>query len=88
MKELNSSEWAKARRLAAELAASWFVIQPSDVLRARATSLVDLYDLRAADALQLAAALEWSAGIPHGKKFLATDRKLQEAAMLTGFEGE
>ena len=47
-----------------------------------------IYDLRAADALQLAAALEWSAGIPHGKKFLATDRKLQEAAMLTGFEGE
>src|ERR1700733_1230569 len=53
MKELNPSEWAKARKLAAELAASWFVIQPSDALRARATSLVDLYHLRAADALQL-----------------------------------
>jgi predicted nucleic acid-binding protein len=88
MKELNSDEWAKARRLAGELAASWFVIQPSDVLRARATRLVDLYDLRAADALQLAAALEWSAGVPHGKKFLATDQKLLEAAILTGFEVE
>jgi predicted nucleic acid-binding protein len=88
MKELNSVEWAKARKLAAELAASWFVIQPSDALRARATSLVDLYDLRAADALHLAAALEWSAGIPRGEKFFATDRKLQEAAILTGFEVE
>lgn len=86
MKELNTNEWAKARRLVADLAASWFVIQPSDVLRERATRLVDLYDLRAADALQLAAALEWSAGVPHGKLFLATDHKLQEAAILTGFE--
>ncbi|MGB8581613.1 MAG: type II toxin-antitoxin system VapC family toxin [Candidatus Sulfotelmatobacter sp.] len=88
MKELNSGEWAKARKLAAELAASWFVIQPSDVLRARATSLVDLYDLRAADALQLAASLEWCAGVPHGEKFLAADQKLGEAAILTGFDVE
>ncbi|MGB7601643.1 MAG: hypothetical protein WBM24_15130 [Candidatus Sulfotelmatobacter sp.] len=86
MKELNTNEWAKARRLVADLAASWFVIQPSDVLRERAMSLVDLYDLRAADALQLAAALEWSAGVPHGKLFLAGDHKLQEAAILNGFE--
>ena len=39
-------------------------------------------------AVRAAAALEWSAGIPHGKKFLARDQKLQEAAILTGFEAE
>ena len=88
MKELDSREWAKANRLAGNLADAWFVIQPSDALRAKASSLVNRYNLRAADALQLAAALEWCEGAPQGKKFLSADHKLQEAAVLSGFEAE
>jgi predicted nucleic acid-binding protein len=88
MKQLESSDWAKCRQLAAGLADAWFVIQPSGALRARATQLLDRYDLRAADALQLAAALEWCADVPRGRVFLAADEKLREAAILSGFDGK
>jgi len=88
MKQLDSGGWAKARQLAAALADAWFVIQPSDALRAQATQFVDRYDLRAADALQLAAALEWCQDIPQGRVFLTADQKLREAAVLTGFDAK
>jgi predicted nucleic acid-binding protein len=87
MKQLDSSDWARARQLSAALADAWFVIQPSDALRAQATQLVDRYDLRAADALQLAAALEWCQDAPQGRVFLTADQRLREAAILTGFDG-
>jgi predicted nucleic acid-binding protein len=50
MKQLNSSDWADARKLANALADAWSVIQQSDAVRAKAMQLVDRYDLRAADA--------------------------------------
>jgi predicted nucleic acid-binding protein len=86
MKQLNSSDWAKARELANALADAWSVIQPSDAVRAKAMQLVDRYELRAADALQLAAALAWCEDLPQGRVFLTADQKLQEAAMLSGFD--
>lgn len=85
MKHLDSANWTTARQLAAALADAWFVIQPSDALRTKASQLVDRYDLRAADALQLAAALEWCQDVPQGRIFLTADKKLREAAVLTGF---
>ncbi len=59
MMQIDPADCAKARKLANVLSDSWSVIQPSDALRAKALQLVDRYDLRAADSLQLAAALEW-----------------------------
>jgi predicted nucleic acid-binding protein len=88
MQELDSSDWSKARKLATRLAGSWFVIQPSDALRARSVELVDRYDLRAADSLQLAAALEWCEGVPEGHVFLTIDQTLREAALLSGFDAQ
>ena len=44
MKQLNSNDWAKANKLANALADAWFVIQPSDAVRAKAMKLVDRYD--------------------------------------------
>ncbi|HVR24982.1 MAG TPA: type II toxin-antitoxin system VapC family toxin [Candidatus Polarisedimenticolia bacterium] len=73
-RQLTSGDWAKARQLAADLADAWFVIQPSDALQARAIALVDRYDLRAADALQLSAALDWCEDAPQGEVFLAADQ--------------
>lgn len=87
LKQLTPDEWTVSRRLALELAESWGVIHPSNSLRAGAVQLVDRYDLKAADALQLAAALEWCEKIPQGKVFLAADQKLREAAVLSGFDG-
>lgn len=88
IREINSSDYAKARQVAAVLADEWLVVQPSDSLRARATQLVDRYDLRAADSLQLAAALDWCEDAPQGQIFLAADQRLREAAVLSGFDGE
>ena len=62
------------------------MIQPSDALRAKSAQLVDRYDLRAADSLQLAAALEWCEDVPQGRVFLTADQKLREAALLSGFD--
>lgn len=88
MKQLNSSDWAEACKLAKALADAWFVIQPSDAVRSKAMQLVDRYDLRAADALPLAAALVWCEDIPQGRVFLTADQKLREAAMLSGFDAK
>jgi predicted nucleic acid-binding protein len=88
MKQLNSSDWAKAGKIATALASDWSVIQPLEAVRAKATELVDRYDLRAADALQLAAALAWCEDIPQGRVFLTADQKLQEAALLSGFDAK
>ena len=88
MKLLDASDWAKARRLAEALADAWFVIQPTDALRSKAAQLVDRYDVRAADGLQLAAGLEWCEDVPQGRLFLTLDQKLREAAVLSGFDGK
>ncbi|MGB0116127.1 MAG: hypothetical protein WBP73_04920 [Terriglobales bacterium] len=88
MKQLNSSDWAKAGKIATALANDWSVIQPSEAVRAKATKLVDRYDLRAADALQLAAALAWCEDSSQGRVFLTVDQKLQEAALLSGFDAK
>jgi len=88
MKQLEPGDWSGARKLAKSLADSWSVIQPSDSLRRRAADLVDDYDLRAADSLQLAAALEWCEGEPRDCVFLTLDQKLREAALLSGFDAK
>jgi predicted nucleic acid-binding protein len=86
MNYLTPSDCAKARKLAANLGDTWSVIQPSESVRASAVRFVDHYDLRAADSLQLSAALAWCGGAPHGRVFLTADRKLREAAFLAGFD--
>ena len=85
MSQLTPGELAQARQLAADLADTWSVILPSDALRTKAAQLVERFDLRAADALQLAAALVWCGDVPQGRVFLTTDQKLREAALLSGF---
>ena len=86
MKQLDSNDWAKARKVAKRLADSWYMIQPSDALRTKSAQLVDRFELQAADSFQLAAALEWCEDAPQGRVLLAADQKLREAALLTGFD--
>jgi predicted nucleic acid-binding protein len=88
MKQLDPSDWTKARKLAKRLADSWSVIQPSDAVRAKSAHLVDRYDLRAADSFQLAAALEWCEDVPQGRVFLTADQRLREAARFSGFNAK
>src|ERR1035437_9569260 len=86
--QLDPEQWMEAQKLALTLAGEWSVVQPSDSLRANAMRLVDRYDLRAADSLQLAAAIAWCENVPQGRVFLTADQRLREAAALHGFDGK
>ena len=61
-------------------------VSPTDDVRRRAARLVAVHPLRAADALQLAAALIWCEEQPHGEKFVSLDARLRAAASSEGFE--
>ena len=88
MKQIDSVDWVKAKQLVKSLANSWSLIQPSDSLRATSVELLERYDLPAADAFQLAAALEWCEYNPSGRVFLTTDLKLRNTALLGGFDAK
>ncbi|HET6476377.1 MAG TPA: PIN domain-containing protein [Thermoleophilia bacterium] len=61
------------------------VVQPGEELSSVALRLLATHPLRAADALQLAAALVWSRGRPDGREFVCLDERLSTAALLEGF---
>lgn len=71
-------------RLAA-LAASWHTIEPTESVRDTALRLLRVHDLRAADALQLAAAVLAAEGSPRTLPFVCLDRRLAVAAQREGF---
>jgi len=86
--EITGGEHAHALVQAEGLANLWQVIEPAAKIARDARSLLERYPLRAADALQLAAALEWCERKPKGKVFLSFDQRLREAATLAGFTVE
>ena len=67
------------------LSSAWLEIQPTQRLRERALRLLRLHPLRAADALQLAAAVIGSGEEPPTLPFLCSDPRLNEAARKEGF---
>lgn len=71
-------------RLLRELSDSWHEVRPTDAVRALSLRLLRTHPLRAADSLQLAAALSWS-GRPHGEVLVSCDAQLSAAARLEGF---
>jgi predicted nucleic acid-binding protein len=85
MGQASDNEFLAGKKLAQIIAMTWIPIQPSLKIAAQASSLLELHPLRAAVALQLAAALEWCEGKPKGKVFLSFDQRLREAAALAGF---
>lgn len=86
--EITSDEFARAKLQAEGLALLWDVIAPSAKVALDARALLERYPLRATDALQLAAALEWCEGKSQGNVFLTFDKRLREAAGLAGFKLE
>jgi len=60
-------------------------MQPTEALRAHAEALVDRFPLKAADSLQLAAALAWCGDSPQGRAFISGDKQLLLAASQLGF---
>lgn len=59
-------------------------MQPEE-LATIALRLLASHPLRAADALQLAAALVWARGQPGGHEIVCLDDRLASAALLEGF---
>ena len=83
--ELTAAEHNKANNALALLRLSWREMEPTEKLRARAESLLNLFPLKAADSLQLAAALAWCVDRPQGRPFISGDKQLLTAASQLGF---
>lgn len=81
---LNASAVRTAIELLEELAASWAEVLPSDAVRHGAERALAVHPLRAADSLQLAAALVWVDGTPAQAEFVCLDGRLRNAASREG----
>jgi predicted nucleic acid-binding protein len=75
---------AAFRRLTA-LRAGWHEVEPTDELRESARRFLRVHDLRAADALQLAAAFFVAEAQPSTLEFVSLDDRLVAAARREGF---
>lgn len=67
------------------LSRGWREIVPGDHVRDLARRLLDAHELRAADSLQLAAALTWCQHRPARRDFVCVDQRLVKAATAVGF---
>ena len=81
---LTEADEARATERLEALRAGWDEMLPGDVLRAQAFRVLRLHPLRAADALQLAAAMEW-AGTPSAGTLVSFDDRMGAAAAREGF---
>jgi len=75
----------RARQIISSMAAEWSEIQPGNRLREGAARGLLLHPLRAADSLQISAALVWTNDRPSGRHFVCLDLRLREAAHREGF---
>jgi predicted nucleic acid-binding protein len=67
------------------LSEAWEEVSPSDLIRATALRLLRTHPLRAADSLQLAAAVVASGREPASLEFVCLDDRLGDAARREGF---
>jgi hypothetical protein len=84
-KEITSIERQGAVLRLLMLGRGWSEILPSEDLRELAMQLLDQNALRAADSLQLTAALVWCGQRPAKRNFICGDWRLSEAAEALGF---
>lgn len=67
-------------------ARNWSLIPPGDFVKGAAMRILRFHPMRAADALQLAAALVAAENDPGSLEFVCMDRRLSQAAQLEGFQ--
>jgi predicted nucleic acid-binding protein len=87
MGQLNVRDFIAAQLELENFKDVWLEVLPGERLRQRAEKLVDRFPLKAADAMQLAAALEWCDGQAAGVPFISGDMRLLETARTIGFNG-
>ena len=85
---LSATEQDSALEVLDRLSTAWFEIQPGQLVRSHAFRLLRVHALRAADSLQLAAALVWAgapgSGLVPTAELVTLDGRLAEAARLEG----
>lgn len=77
----SEASWRRLERMVV----TWNEIAPNDDLRAESVRLLRRHPLRAADAVQLAAALVAAKAHPQALDFVTFDERLAEAAREEGF---
>ena len=76
----------EARANLDELSADWLEIEPTNELRLPTMLVSKVHPLKAADCLQLSAALRWCEGDTDGAGFVCLDNRLRRAAEDEGFQ--
>ncbi|MDF0668444.1 MAG: type II toxin-antitoxin system VapC family toxin [Nitrospira sp.] len=82
---LGIEEDKQAQVILRALVAAWTEVEPGEAVREQAARVLRLHPLRAADSLQLAAALVWCQGNPSQREFVCLDQRLREAGRREGF---
>ena len=82
---LDAAEFRKSKVQLAQIERRWSEVILAERVRERARRLLETHPLRAADSLQLAAALIASEENPQSLFFVTLDRRLKDAAEKEGF---
>ena len=82
---LTAPSMSEALRRLDGLARAWRVVQPVTAVRTTAIRLLRVHPLRAADALQLGAAIVAAEGHPATLQLVTLDERLAQAAEREGF---
>ena len=82
---LNARAMALALQRLRQLSAGWHEVDPSDEIRETAARFLRVHPLRAADALQLAAAFAAAERRPASLEIVTLDERLANAARKEGF---
>lgn len=83
--ELAEAALARSLKRLSAIARASLEVAPVEAVRLIAASVVERHDLRAADALQLAAALLLCSEQPRNRPFVCFDARLSAAADVAGF---
>lgn len=86
--EVSQQQFRRALERLGRLRVRWTEVAPTPRLRELAEGLLERHTLRAADSLQLAAALAWCEERALKQHFMCLDRRLAEAALKEGFQVE
>ena len=88
MGSIPPGQFLSGKRLAEKLVLGWHTVHESQTITAEACALLESYPLSAADALQLAAALEACEHTSQNYVFITGDPRLADAARDSGFTVE
>lgn len=83
---LDDTDEEQARAALDRLASTWIEHRPTDSTRLLALLVSKYHPPKAADALQIAAALRWCEGDTEGTGFVCLDHRLRRAAWGEGFD--